>query len=63
MRQHRDAIVLSTLLSCIVLLSGFIGREPASSYSTEDGISRHIAQLRSREAQQKAAAAYWLGSR
>jgi len=63
MRQHRDAIVLSTLLSCIFLLSGFIGREPASSYSTEDGISRHIAQLRSREAQQKAAAAYWLGSR
>lgn len=63
MRQHRDAIVLSTLFSCIVLLSSFIGREPAPSHSAEDGISLHIAQLRSREAQQKAAAAYWLGSR
>ncbi|HWC17475.1 MAG TPA: hypothetical protein VG498_10690 [Terriglobales bacterium] len=63
MRQHRDAILLSTLLSCIVLFSGFIGREPASSRSTDESISRHIAQLRSKEAQQKAAAAYWLGNR
>ena len=64
MRQHRQAIVLSTLLSCLVLFCGFIGREPANpTRSTEDGISRHIAQLRSGEAQHRAAAAYWLGSR
>ena len=64
MRQHRDAIVFSTLLSCLILFCGFIGREPANSTrSTEDSISRHIAQLRSGEAQRKAAAAYWLGSR
>src|SRR5690348_5521464 len=64
MRQHREAIIFSTLLSCLILFCGFIGREPANSTANvEDGISRHIAQLRSREAQQKAAAAYWLGSR
>lgn len=63
MRQHRDAIVFSTLLSCLILFCGFIGREPANpSRATEDGISRHIAQLRSGEPQRKAAAAYWLGS-
>jgi len=28
-----------------------------------DNISRHIAQLRSKEAQQKASAAHWLGQR
>jgi HEAT repeat protein len=64
MRQHREAIVFSVLLSAIVLFCGFIGREPASSArATEDGISRHIAQLRSKEVEQRAAAAFWLGSR
>jgi HEAT repeat protein len=63
MRQHGDAILLSTILGCIVLFCGFIGREPASARSTEDSISSHIAQLHSKEAQQKAAAAYWLGNR
>ena len=62
MRRHRDAIVLSTLLSCIVLFCGFVGRgEPVGGHSLDDSINRHIAQLRSREAQQRAAAAYWLG--
>jgi HEAT repeat protein len=63
MRQYRDAILFSTLLSCIVLFSGFIGREQtvAVSSNNDDSINRHIAQLRSREAQQRAAAAYWLG--
>jgi len=64
MRQHQDAIVFSTLLSCLILFCGFIGREPVNpSRSTEDSISRHIAQLRFGEAQHRAAAAYWLGSR
>ena len=64
MRQHREAIIFSTLLSCLVLFCGFIGREPANpTRSAEDGVSRHIAQLRSGEAQHRAAAAYWLGSR
>jgi HEAT repeat protein len=64
MRQHREAIVFSTLLSCLVLFCGFIGREPVtSSRTTEDSISLHIAQLRAKEAQRRAAAAYWLGSR
>ena len=64
MRQHREAILFSTLLSCLVLFCGFIGREPdVAARSANDSIARHIAQLRSREAQQRAAAAYWLGSR
>ena len=64
MRQHRDAILFSTLLSCIVLFCGFIGRESTTAIgTTEESINRHIAQLRSKEAQQRAAAAYWLGHR
>src|SRR5207302_7380220 len=64
MKQHREAILFSTLLSCLILFCGFVGREPSiSTRSTEDSIARHIAQLRSKEAQQRAAAAYWLGNR
>ena len=63
MKQHREAILFSTLLSCLILFCGFIGREPSVARSAEDNIARHIAQLRSKEAQQRAAAAYWLGSR
>jgi HEAT repeat protein len=63
MRQHREAILFSTLLSCLVLFCGFIGREESSVRSIDEGINRHIAQLHSKEAQQRAAAAYWLGSR
>ena len=64
MRQHKDAIVLSILLSCIVLFCGFVGREPtATNHSLDANIDRHIALLRSKEAQQRAAAAYWLGNR
>ena len=64
MRQHRDAILLSAVLSCIVLFSGFVAKTPnASIHCVNDNISRHIAQLRSKEAQQKASAAHWLGQR
>src|SRR5437016_9164446 len=64
MRQHREAILFSTLLSCLVLFCGFVGREESVAVrSIDDSISRHIAQLRSKEAQQRAAAAYWLGHR
>ena len=64
MGQHRDAIVFSILLSTIVLFCGFVGREPTSTNQSIDAsIDRHIALLRSKEAQQKAAAAYWLGHR
>ena len=65
MRHYRDAILFSTLLSFIVLFCGFIGREPEISThpAAQDGIACHIAQLRSKEAQQRAAAAYWLGNR
>jgi len=64
MKQHREAILFSTLLSCLVLFCGFVGREQSVAVRTiDDSITRHIAQLRSKEAQQRAAAAYWLGAR
>jgi HEAT repeat protein len=64
MKQYRDATVLSILLSVIVLFCGFVGREPATmNHSLDASIDRHIALLRSKEVQQKAAAAYWLGHR
>lgn len=64
MRRHRDAILFSTLLSCLILFCSFVGREPeVTGRGADDSITRHIAQLRSREAQQRAAAAYWLGAR
>ena len=64
MRRYRDAILFSTLLSGIVLFCGFVGREElVAVHSIDEGISRHIAQLHAREAQQRAAAAYWLGHR
>ena len=64
MRRHRDAILFSTLLSCMLLVCGFVSREEAVSvHALNAGISRHIAQLHSHEPQQRAAAAYWLGHR
>lgn len=64
MRRYRDQILCSLILSCIVMFCGFVGTERNSAVgSLDQSINRHIAMLRSREAQQKAAAAYWLGSR
>jgi HEAT repeat protein len=64
MKRHRDAILISTLLSCMVLICGFVGREETVGLRPNDQrINSHIAQLHSREAQQRAAAAYWLGHR
>lgn len=64
MRRHRDAILSSVLLSCIVLFCGFVGREETvAAHSIDKSIERHIAQLHAHEAQQRAAAAYWLGHR
>jgi HEAT repeat protein len=57
--QHRDAFLLSGVLSLIVLLGGFVGRE--TDHSQRDDVARHIAMLHSHEAGQKAAAAFWLG--
>lgn len=64
MRRYRDPIIFSTLLSCIFLFCGFVGREDVVAVrSLDQSINRHIAQLHAREAQQRAAAAYWLGNR
>src|SRR5437868_13083070 len=62
MRRHRDAILFSALLSGMVLFCGFIAKEQTTTVrAMDESINRHIAQLRSREAQQRAAAAYWVG--
>src|SRR5205807_5642485 len=60
----REAILFSALLSFLVLFGGFVGRgEAVGVRPIDDRVTRHIAQLRAKEAQQRAAAAYWLGSR
>ena len=60
---HRTGLVLG-LGMVLLLCSGFTSSwhyfVPASKSNTE-AISRHIAQLKSGKAQQRAAAAYWLG--
>lgn len=64
MRRYRDAVLFSLVLSFIVLFCGFVGREElATVHSADHSISQHIAQLHAKEAQQRAAAAYWLGHR
>ena len=64
MRRYRDPILFSLVLSCIVMFCSFVGTERSSAVgSLDQSINRHIAMLRSKEAQQKAAAAYWLGAR
>jgi HEAT repeat protein len=64
MRRYRDQILFSLVLSCIVMFCGFVGTERGTAVgSLDQNINRHIAMLRSKEAQQKAAAAYWLGTR
>jgi HEAT repeat protein len=64
MRRYRDPILFSVLFTGLVLLCGFGAREEGTSTRAfEASVNRHISLLRSKEAQQKAAAAYWLGSR
>ncbi len=63
MRRYRDAILFSALFTGLVLLCGFGAREQGtSSRAFEASVNCHISQLRSKQPQQKAAAAYWLGS-
>ena len=64
MSRYRDAFLFSALLSLLVLFCGFVcsqQQQTVALRSSDENIARHIAQLRSREAAQKAAAAYWLG--
>ena len=63
MSRYRDAFLFSALLSLLVLFCGFVcsQQQTVALRSPDENIARHIAQLRSKEAVQKAAAAYWLG--
>ena|SRR5437588_477980 len=65
MSRYRDAFLLSVLLSLLMLFCGFVCQQQQPQMvalrSADESIAKHIAQLRSKEALQKAAAAYWLG--
>jgi HEAT repeat protein len=62
MYKMKKALVVLSLAAVQVTLTGFgsTGSTP-SAQATGEAISRHIAMLRIGKAQQKAAAAYWLG--
>jgi HEAT repeat protein len=63
MRELRKAVFSLYLGLVLFLLTGFGPKHitVTSTGSDNDLIARHIAVLRSGKAQQKAAAAYWLG--
>src|SRR5262249_61544526 len=58
----RATLILSFTLSLIVF-TGFVSAHPTPviAMSAAEAIAKHIDMLRSGRAQQKAAAAYWLG--
>lgn len=63
MREMRKATLIFSLAAAQLILTGF--GSPATSgpvnQQTGEAITRHIALLKGGKAQQKAAAAYWLG--
>ena len=59
-----EKLFFVSLLSTVMLaFAGFDGRQALTHVKRMDAteVSRHVALLKSRDAQQKAAAAYWLG--
>jgi HEAT repeat protein len=61
MHEAKKAGVSLSLGLALLIFTGFGAREVTSSPNRNLDIARHIATLRSGKAQQKAAAAYWLG--
>ena len=58
----RATLILSFTLSLLVFTGfGSAHPTPVIAMSAAEGIAKHIEMLRSGKAQQKAAAAYWLG--
>ncbi len=62
MRKVRQAALVLCVGTALVLLSGFGSRRSVTpARGVENEVARHIAVLKSGKAQQRAAAAYWLG--
>ena len=63
MSEMRKATLVLSLAVAQLILTGFGSSNSAGtgSQQTREAITRHIALLRGGKAQQKAAAAYWLG--
>jgi len=63
MREMRKATLVLSLAAAQLILTGFGSSNSAGTGNQQTGeaITRHIALLRGGKAQQKAAAAYWLG--
>lgn len=64
MNAMKNAFVLLLSLTALLAIVGFSARAPLAEFKRVDTgeVNRHVALLKSRDAQQKAAAAYWLGS-
>src|SRR5437762_1938064 len=63
MNKLEKLFFVSLLSTALLVFTGFDGR-PALTHIKRvnaNEVSRHVALLKSRDAQQKAAAAYWLG--
>jgi len=61
MRKVRQAGLALCVGIAFLILTGFGPRHSTTSPGAGDEVARHIALLKSGKAQQKAAAAYWLG--
>lgn len=64
MNAIKNAFVVLFSFTTLLAFAGFGARAPLAEIKRVDTseVSRHVALLKSRDAQQKAAAAYWLGS-
>jgi len=64
MNTIKNAFVLLFSSTALLAIFGFSARAPLAEVKRTDTaeVNRHVALLKSRDAQQKAAAAYWLGS-
>ena len=63
MNKFQKLFFVSLLSTAILAFTGFDGRQVLTHVKRVNAteLSRHVALLKSRDAQQKAAAAYWLG--
>lgn len=64
MNAIKNAFVVLFSFATLLAFAGFGARAPLAEIKRVDTseVNRHVALLKSRDAQQKAAAAYWLGS-
>jgi HEAT repeat protein len=61
MREMKKAGLITILAVALAVLTGFGSTRPTEAKPTGEAITRHIALLKAGKAQEKAAAAYWLG--